>query len=303
MIVSHKNKKKKILKQKRLFSFPPALRLFFFTLFSFYSFHPATSQQTTTTATADRNSTTTHCNSKTPPKKYILPCFLAKQEAQVRKTSLQNSLGGQRSPVGTVCSRNGVITLDLLQLRRSRLRSLIAVFVDLSKINFFYYFQKKKCYAFCFAQKILLVQRKVLTGTILIYVVFFAILSNSIHFSTEGWGPITRPAIPGHEIVGIVVKRGEDASHQIGDRVGVGCLVSCCRGTSVCDWCRKGEDQFCQNKTVTFSSPYKDGRGGISEGGFADRIRVYSDYAFKSEFLPKINLLVLVVVAIVLFVC
>lgn len=35
---------------------------------------------------------------------------------------------------------------------------------------------------------------------------------------------------------------------------------------------------------MTFNSPFKDGRGGISEGGFADRIRVYSDYAFKSEY-------------------
>ena len=107
--------------------------------------------------------------------------------------------------------------------------------------------------------------------------------STSIHFSTGGWGPITRPAIPGHEIVGTVVARGKKAVHQIGDRVGVGCLVSCCREPDLCDWCKKGEDQFCSKRVMTFNAPYKDGRGGISEGGFADRIRVYGDYAFKSK--------------------
>ena len=108
------------------------------------------------------------------------------------------------------------------------------------------------------------------------------ICGSDIHFSTEGWGPITRPAIPGHEIVGHVVARGEKAIHQIGDRVGVGCIVAACRG-KLCDQCEKGEDQFCDQKAITFNAPYKDGRGGVSEGGFADRIRVYSDYAFKSK--------------------
>ncbi|KAF9385786.1 hypothetical protein CPB97_004459 [Podila verticillata] len=112
------------------------------------------------------------------------------------------------------------------------------------------------------------------------------VLQKCIHFSTEGWGPISQPAIPGHEIVGTVVARGANAKHQIGDRVGVGCIVSSCRlSTSEpgCIQCQKGLDQMCDNLTITFNAPYKDGRGGISEGGFADRIRVYSDYAFKSE--------------------
>ncbi|KAF8927283.1 chaperonin 10-like protein [Dissophora ornata] len=107
------------------------------------------------------------------------------------------------------------------------------------------------------------------------------ICGTDIHFSTEGWGTITRPAIPGHEIVGTVVARGKKAVHEIGDRVGVGCLVACCREPDLCDWCKKGEDQFCSKRVMTFNAPYKDGRGGISEGGFADRIRVYGDFAFK----------------------
>ncbi|KAG0255001.1 hypothetical protein BG011_005400 [Mortierella polycephala] len=106
------------------------------------------------------------------------------------------------------------------------------------------------------------------------------ICGSDIHFSSEGWGPITRPAIPGHEIVGTVVKRGDAAIHQVGDRVGVGCIVAACR-KDPCEWCAKGEDQFCEHMTITFNAPYKDGRGGISEGGFADRVRVYGDYAFK----------------------
>ncbi|KAI1316935.1 hypothetical protein EDD11_009336 [Mortierella claussenii] len=104
------------------------------------------------------------------------------------------------------------------------------------------------------------------------------ICGTDIHFSSEGWGPITRPAIPGHEIVGTVVARGKDAIHQKGDRVGVGCLVASCHE---CNFCHKGLDQFCEKKVLTFNAPYKDGRGGVSEGGWADRVRVCSDYAFK----------------------
>ncbi|KAG0057319.1 hypothetical protein BGZ83_011562 [Gryganskiella cystojenkinii] len=122
--------------------------------------------------------------------------------------------------------------------------------------------------------------RPLIDDEIEIEITHCGVCGSDIHFSTGGWGPITRPAIPGHEIVGHVVARGNNALHQIGDRVGVGCIVQACR-EELCDQCEKGEDQFCEHKAITFNAPYKDGRGGISEGGFADRIRVYSDYAFK----------------------
>ncbi|KAF9953711.1 hypothetical protein BGZ70_000143 [Mortierella alpina] len=106
------------------------------------------------------------------------------------------------------------------------------------------------------------------------------VCGSDIHFASEGWAAIERPAIPGHEIVGTVVARGDRSAHRIGERVGVGCLVGACR-KDLCEWCAEGKDQFCAQKTVTFNAPYLDGRGGISQGGLADRIRVYDDYAFK----------------------
>ncbi|KAG0365893.1 hypothetical protein BC939DRAFT_453173 [Gamsiella multidivaricata] len=99
-------------------------------------------------------------------------------------------------------------------------------------------------------------------------------------------GLLKRPAIPRQEIVGTVAARGDKTDHQIGDRVGVGYLASSCRGTGgddLCEWCKKDEGRFCPKKFVTFDSPYQGGRGGISEGGFVDRIRVYDDFAFKSK--------------------
>lgn len=35
---------------------------------------------------------------------------------------------------------------------------------------------------------------------------------------------------------------------------------------------------------MTPNSPFKYGRGVISEGGFTDRIHIYFDYGFKSEY-------------------
>ncbi|KAF8904298.1 hypothetical protein BGZ58_006505, partial [Dissophora ornata] len=38
---------------------------------------------------------------------------------------------------------------------------------------------------------------------------------------------------------------------------------------------------FCSKAAYTYNAAYKDGRGGNTYGGYADRIRVNSEYAFK----------------------
>ena len=48
-------------------------------------------------------------------------------------------------------------------------------------------------------------------------------------------GPAALPVVPGHEIVGIVTEVGPDVtSHQVGDRVGVGCMVNSCGECANC---------------------------------------------------------------------
>ncbi|KAG0240176.1 hypothetical protein BGW41_007158 [Actinomortierella wolfii] len=106
------------------------------------------------------------------------------------------------------------------------------------------------------------------------------ICGSDIHTMTQGWGPLQLgPCITGHEIVGTVVARGDEAPHALGDRVGVGAMVDSCKE---CEYCKAGLDQQCTKSAFTYNDKYKeDGRPGITYGGYADRVRVPGDWAFK----------------------
>ncbi len=82
------------------------------------------------------------------------------------------------------------------------------------------------------------------------------------------WGYSRYPFVPGHEIVGTVVEAGAQAGWlKPGDRVGVGWQAASC---GHCEWCRKGEEQFCAGARFTCVGRH---------GGFADRVRVQAHFA------------------------
>src|ERR1700712_3276428 len=59
---------------------------------------------------------------------------------------------------------------------------------------------------------------------------FCGICHSDIHFTRGEWGDIPYPAIPGHEIAGVVAEVGDEVTkYAAGDRVGVGCMVNSCR--------------------------------------------------------------------------
>jgi len=104
------------------------------------------------------------------------------------------------------------------------------------------------------------------------------ICGSDIHTITGGWGPLKEHVIVGHEIVGKVAAVGADAHHKVGDIVGVGGLADAC---GECKDCKAGNEQLCAKKSFVFNDNFKDGRGGKSYGGFADRVRVHGDFAHK----------------------
>lgn len=81
---------------------------------------------------------------------------------------------------------------------------------------------------------------------------------------------IKKPLIPGHEVVGRVVKRGENVQHlEEGDRVGVAWLHWSC-GT--CELCEEGLENLCPNQAIT---------GGSVDGGYAEYIKAKASHALK----------------------
>jgi uncharacterized zinc-type alcohol dehydrogenase-like protein len=107
---------------------------------------------------------------------------------------------------------------------------------------------------------------------------FCGICHSDIHFARGEWGEIPYPAVPGHEIAGVVAEVGAQVTRfAAGDRVGVGCMVNSCRG---CDNCARGQEQYClRGNTQTYGSVDRDGT--ITYGGYSDHVVVDQDFVLR----------------------
>lgn len=76
------------------------------------------------------------------------------------------------------------------------------------------------------------------------------------------WGMSQYPFVPGHEVAGRIVEKGDSVNHlEIGDRVGLGWYSNACQK---CDQCLDGKHHLCQSSEQTIVGRH---------GGFADRVR------------------------------
>ena len=119
-------------------------------------------------------------------------------------------------------------------------------------------------------------RREVGPTDVLIEIAYCGVCHSDLHQAREDWGPALFPMVPGHEIVGYVTAVGANVDkYQIGDRVGVGCMVDSCR---TCEQCAAGEEQFCESgPTMTYNGFERD-RKTLTFGGYSQRITV--DQAF-----------------------
>src|SRR5438309_1512897 len=104
-----------------------------------------------------------------------------------------------------------------------------------------------------------------------IEILFCGVCHSDLHLARNEWGGTTYPCVPGHEIVGRVFKTGRDVKNfKEGDRAAVGCLVDSDR---VCENCKAGLEQFCDQPTFTYNSPDPH-TGGVTYGGYSKTIVV-----------------------------
>jgi len=88
---------------------------------------------------------------------------------------------------------------------------------------------------------------------------------------------------PGHEIAGEVLA-SNSTQFNVGDRVGVGCMVESCRS---CDLCGQGLEQHCPSMIQTYSSTFPTGKnhddcaGYHTNGGYSEEIVVHERFVFK----------------------
>ncbi|KAJ1972790.1 hypothetical protein H4R34_005289 [Dimargaris verticillata] len=108
------------------------------------------------------------------------------------------------------------------------------------------------------------------------------ICGTDVHMVDNGWGMTRYPITPGHEIIGRVTSKGNAVSKlNLGDVVGVGYQAYACLKPD-CPACGRGLDVSCPKGIPTSNGQYPDGHS--AQGGFADSIRVDSNYAFA---IPK----------------
>ena len=115
-----------------------------------------------------------------------------------------------------------------------------------------------------------------------IEVLFCGVCHSDLHQVRNEWKevmPTVYPCVPGHEIVGRVVKVGRAVKKfKEGDIAAVGCMVDSCR---VCASCLAGEEQYCENfPTLTYNGEDKI-LGGITYGGYSDSIVVDEAYVLR----------------------
>ncbi len=118
-------------------------------------------------------------------------------------------------------------------------------------------------------------RREVGPRDVAIEIKYCGICHSDIHFTRGEWGPQEYPAVPGHEITGIVTAVGADVrKFTAGDRVGVGCMVNSCRE---CDNCKAGLEQYCDaGNTQTYGSVDRDGT--VTRGGYSSHVVVDQDF-------------------------
>jgi uncharacterized zinc-type alcohol dehydrogenase-like protein len=113
-------------------------------------------------------------------------------------------------------------------------------------------------------------------------ILYCGVCHSDLHQVRNEWEsamPTAYPCVPGHEIVGRVVKAGSAVKKfKEGDIAAVGCMVDSC---GVCPSCREGSEQFCDNMaTFTYNSEDKQ-IGGVTYGGYSQSIVVTETFALK----------------------
>ncbi|WP_038643501.1 alcohol dehydrogenase catalytic domain-containing protein [Mannheimia varigena] len=123
-------------------------------------------------------------------------------------------------------------------------------------------------------------RRELREDDVLIDILYCGVCHSDLHTARNDWGwTHTYPIVPGHEIIGRVTKVGSKANKfQIGDLVGVGCMVDSCR---TCSPCQKGLEQYCENGNTGTYGSHDRFDGTLTQGGYSTGVVVSEDFVLK----------------------
>ncbi|WP_442593013.1 NAD(P)-dependent alcohol dehydrogenase [Parapusillimonas sp. JC17] len=117
-------------------------------------------------------------------------------------------------------------------------------------------------------------------------IAYCGVCHSDLHQVRAEWAGTCFPCVPGHEIVGHVSAVGDHVSaYQIGDLVGVGCIVDSCQH---CEECDAGLENYCDGMVGTYNSATPDAPGHTL-GGYSQKIVVHERYVLRIRH-PKAQL-------------
>jgi len=109
-------------------------------------------------------------------------------------------------------------------------------------------------------------------------ILFCGVCHSDLHMARNEWSGTNYPCVPGHEIVGRLVKVGRNVRRfKEGDLGAVGCMIDACR---TCPRCEKGLEQYCENVVLTYNSK-DEHTGGFTYGGYSKNIVVDQDFVLR----------------------
>ena len=122
-------------------------------------------------------------------------------------------------------------------------------------------------------------RRELRNDDVAIDITYCGVCHTDIHYAENDWGGTIYPVVPGHEIIGKVTAVGDNVKDfNVGDTVGVGCMVDSCRE---CSSCEKGLEQYCLNGMVPTYNGEDLHDKSITYGGYSEKIVVSDRFVVR----------------------
>ena len=113
-------------------------------------------------------------------------------------------------------------------------------------------------------------RRELRPHDVLMDILFSGVCHSDLHQARDEWGGSIYPMVPGHEIVGKVIKLGSHVSKfKAGDTAGVGVMVDSCR---VCKPCNDYMEQYCAEGMTGTYNGYERDKVTMAQGGYSTQI-------------------------------
>jgi len=121
---------------------------------------------------------------------------------------------------------------------------------------------------------------------VVIDILFCGVCHSDLHQVRDEWSGALYPMVPGHEIVGRVVRTGEAVTNfKVGDLAAVGVMIDSCR---TCNPCKNHIEQYCEEGfTGTYNALERDGKS-LAQGGYSTTI--VTDEHFVLRISEKLDL-------------